>query len=174
MKGAGDPDRLAGAEPRAVDGHSRVHRALLGGDCIMGSPCHLVVRSTWGHLTTRWRDFCFIQLSLLGSQTCANIEYLLVYRWQNFTPRWSVSPLGGDFQFPVVRFSFLSLRMEEFAYSLVAGGGPMIQSPPRRTRRRSPSTRPTTPTSSSTCSPWSPTPLTPPGSPCTPPSSPTC
>ena len=97
----------------------------------MGSPRHLVVRATWGHLTTRWRDFCYIQLSLLGSQTCANIEYLLVYRGQNFTPRWSVSPLGGDFHLPVVRFSFLSLRMEEFAYSLVAGGDPMIQSPPR-------------------------------------------
>ena len=48
----------------------------------------LVVRSTWGHLSTWWRDFCSIQLSLIGSQTCANIEYLLVYRWQNFTPRW--------------------------------------------------------------------------------------
>ena len=97
----------------------------------MGSPRHLVVRSTWGHLTTEWRDFCYIQLSLLGSQTCYNIEYLLVYRWQNFTPRWSVSPLGGDFHLPEVRFSFLSLRMEEFAYILVAGGDPMIQSPPR-------------------------------------------
>ena len=106
--------------------------ALQGGNCIMGSPRHLVVRSTWGHLTTWWRDFCFIQLSLLGSQTCANIEYLLVYRWQNFTPRWSVSPLGGDFHLPVVRFSFLSLRMEEFAYILVAGDDPMIQSPPGR------------------------------------------
>ena len=116
-------------------GHRQEHhgQALQGGNCIMGSPRHLVVRSTWGHLTTWWRDFCFIQLSLLGSQTCANIEYLLVYRWQNFTPRWSVSPLGGDFHLPVVRFSFLSLRMEEFAYSLVAGGDPMIQSPPRAT-----------------------------------------
>ena len=98
----------------------------------MGSPRHLVVRSTWGHLTTRWQDFCYIQLSLLGSQTCAIIEYLLVYWWQNFTPRWSVSPLGGDFHLPVARFSFLPLRMEEFAYSLVAGGDPMIQSPLRR------------------------------------------
>ena len=100
-----------------------------GGNCIMGSPRHLMVRSTWGHLTTWWRDFCYMQLSLLGSQTCANIEYLLVYRWQNFTLWWPVSPLGGDFHLPVVRFSFLSLRMEEFAYSLVAGGDPMIQSP---------------------------------------------
>ena len=129
---AAAPDRDAGPRLPLLQRHRR-HQ---GGNCIMGSPRHLVVRSIWGQLTTRLRDFCYIQLSLLGSQTCANIEYLLVYRWQNFTPRWSVSPLGGDFHLPVVRFSFLSLRMEEFAYSLVAGGDPMIQSPPRGTSTR--------------------------------------
>ena len=58
-----------------------VDARYLGGNCIMGSPRHLVVRSNWGHLTTWWGDFFFIQLSLLAGMGKILSKSILRYRY---------------------------------------------------------------------------------------------